>query len=195
MDINEILRLLGGDPGEIEKAIEALGASKRYVALLVRFKAAKRANLLGMTSHQEWLRQQQEILDEILRPCEAAIYAYNEAIALTKAGDNPGAVNAFTKAIEQFPEYADAYLGRAIVRQNEYWERRNLVDLYAAVWDLNKALESGIENRDNVYWSLSVAYIRIRDQKLARSFLKKIRNKRAFPEYQRLLEEIETPGF
>lgn len=195
MDINEILRLSGGDPGEIEKAIEALGASKRYAALSVRYKEAKRANLLGMTSHQEWLRQQQEILDEILRPCEAAVCFYHEAIALTKAGENQGAINAFTKAIEQFPDYADAYLGRAIVRQNEYWEHGNSSDLHAAIRDLHEALASGTENCDNAYWNLSVAYIRMRDQKLARRFLKKIRNKRAFPEYQRLLEEIETPGF
>lgn len=191
MKISEIFQLLKEGNNEIEKAFEALEKQKKYISIIKKYREARHAFLIGIIRHDEWLRLQQAAINEILLPSEEAKCYYTEGLSWAKDCENQKAINAFTMAISLFTEYAEAYLGRAITRQNQWYKTGNPFDLYAAIWDLQKSLSLGIENKDIIYWNMSVAYTRLENKTIAIKSLKKIKHKSAFPEYKRLEEEIE----
>jgi len=58
---------------------------------------------------------------------------YREGMRLLGPGDYPGAIAQFTKAIDIFPEYTDAYLGRGKARQAAGQSEAALADFEKAI--------------------------------------------------------------
>ncbi len=84
-------------------------------------------------------------------PPKKAIEQYNRGVQLHDKGDLPGAILAYSRAIELHSKYADAYNNRGVAHMSQK-------DYAAAVVDFTRSLEivpsdAAYNNRGNIYFS------------------------------------------
>lgn len=197
--IEKFILLLKAD--QLDEALQLIEKEGSYshIPAVNEYRTNKSLFIAGVIDIEQVNESKRKVLEEILVPTEKARNLYQRANAVMNAIPEMSflspvliwlfrkryklAERLYTDGISLFPYYADAYTNRGLVRHK-------LKNYHAAILDFRDALKCRPIKPDNVYYCLSVCYLRIKNKDNAQDCMKEIKNIKGFSQANKLLIEI-----